>query len=306
MKNVIVFGNHKIAINCTEILLKTKDIRIVKVVGCEIDRDKELGVPSLEEYCKKKSIPYIHANNIDQSFIKSLKKLQINFCFSFYYRKIFKKEFLTLARYGFINIHPGLLPRYRGPVPSMWALLNGESIVGTTIHYIDQGIDTGDIIAQKKFLINESISGFELNNKLIDEGIKLFKKTLPQILSNKAKREKQNHSIATYYGAFNNSLRIINWYAPKTDILNKIRTFREPYAGTSAEIDGEHLIIWSAEIAKESKIKLQGPGKIIKTFKDGSFVVSTVDGFLKVTNYAFEKNDARAKRHIAPNKLFTF
>src|SRR5258708_2774481 len=145
---VLIFGNHTIARECTEILRKRNDVEIIGFVGCDTDLDKTLGYPSLKKYCNQKNIPYIHADDLNFSIDSLTKNQEIDFCFSFYYRKVFDTKTLSMAKNGFINIHPSLLPKYRGPIPSMWAILNGEKITGTTMHYIDKGIDTGNIIAQ--------------------------------------------------------------------------------------------------------------------------------------------------------------
>lgn len=292
MKNVIVFGSQKIAIDCIEILRNTQDIKLLCVVGSEMPSDKLYGYHSISEFCQKENLKYYSPDKLDTSFIYNLKKLNPNLCFSFYYRKIFKEELINLPSEGFINIHPSLLPKYRGPVPSMWALLNGDPETGVTLHYIGKGIDSGDIIAQKKVKIDPTISGFELHNKLMEKGASLFQKTLLAILSNKITRTKQKQKDATYYGPFKPSVQYIDWYAETKDIYNKVRTFKKPYLGAKGIIDGKEIIIWSAEETSYSKRNLSGPGKIVHVKSDNTFIASTVDGHLLIKEYEFKEKDS--------------
>ncbi len=306
MKNVIVFGNQKIAIDCIKTLQNSKEVNLLCIVGSENESDRVFGYSSISDYCRKKNLKYYNAEEFDSSIIKSLRKLNPSFCFSFYHRKIFKKEYIDIPSEGFINIHPSLLPKYRGPVPSMWALLNGDFLTGVTIHYIDEGIDSGDIIAQERVKIDSSISGFELHNKLMEEGIKLFKKILPVIISGKVKRRKQKHKDATYYGSFKPSIQYIDWYTQAKDIYNKVRTFKRPYLGARGVINGEEIVIWSVENIPFLKRGLSGPGKIVRVNNDETFIVSTVDGYLLIKEYEFKKQNLDMDKYICVNSVFSF
>lgn len=301
MKNVIVFGNQQIAVDCVKLLRASKDVNLLCVVGSESESDNLFGYTSISDYCKKEKLNFYRAEDFNGSI---LRKLNPNFCFSFYYRRIFKKEYINIPSEGFINIHPSLLPKYRGPVPTMWALLNGDSETGVTLHYIDEGIDSGDIISQKKVKINPRISGFELNNVLMEEGARLFEETLPLLLTNHIKRVKQDHKDATYYGPFKPSIKNINWHTSTKDIHNKIRTFKRPYLGARASINEKEIIIWSAEDIVYSKRNLSGPGKIVLVNDDKTFVVSTVDGHLLFKEYEFKDKNLSAEKYIFVNNFF--
>lgn len=305
MKRVIVFGSQKIAIECIK-NIKKNELNLLCVVGSEMPSDKIYGYSSISEFCHKEKIKYYKPDKLDENFMETIQKLNPDFCFSFYYRKIFNKKLINIPSEGFINIHPSLLPKYRGPVPSMWALLNGDTETGVTLHYIDRGIDSGDIIAKKKVRINSIISGFELHNKLMDEGVSLFQKTLPKIISNKAVRIKQKDEDATYYGPFNTNLLYINWYSKTHDIYNKIRTFRKPYLGARGIIGDSELIVWFANEVDCPKENLKGPGKIIEIKSDNSFIVSTVDGHLLIKKYEFREKETEVKKYIYPGNSFSF
>lgn len=295
MKKVIVFGNQQIAIECIEILRDTKDVNLLAVVGCERKRDDALGYPSLKKFCQKNNINYYNPEKLNDKFLQIVRRLKPDICFSIYYRNIFSPDYISIPPMGFINIHPGLLPKYRGSVPTLWALLNNEEEIGSTIHYIDQGIDSGDIIAQVKYKIPKNITGFKLNNIMAKKGTDLFKKNLPLILEGKNKRFKQDKSLATYYGPFNQNLKKINWSLPIIKIKRQVQAFTKPYAGARSFILGEELIIWEVEILKKYK-NTSETGRIVEVRNNG-IVVSGVDGFLLIKDFELV-NSQNIKKYI--------
>lgn len=285
MIKIIIFGNTKLAIDCIREVSSNKDTQLVAVVGCDTMLDIKEGNPSIKKYCERKKIKYYNPEKLDDKFYEVIRKLNPDLCFSILYRKIFKINYISLPKMGFINMHPSLLPRYRGPVPRLWMMLNGESFSGVTYHYIDEGIDSGNIIAQDKFAIPKNISGYDFNKLIIQNAFRLFKKILPDILNFSAKSKKQDHKRATYFAQYNDSLRDIDWLQKSDLILRRILAMTNPYKGARGMLNGSNIIIWNAKKVSISKKRLSGPGKIIKVFKDNKFIVSTVDGFLIITDF---------------------
>jgi len=285
MVKVVVFGNQQIAIDCIKLLKKHKNVQILAIVGCEKKGDKNYGYPSLKNFSKNNSFKFYQPAKLDQRFLRKFKKLKPDLAFSIYFRKLFKPDFINIPKMGFINLHSSPLPKYRGPAPTLWALLNDEQYGGFTIHYIDQGIDSGDIIAQTKFEIPHNITGYELNSLAIKKGYQLFKKNLKNILSSRNSRKKQNNKEVSYFGYFNPSIRNIDWFLPAKSIYNRIRALSPPYPGATAKIKGQKIIIASAKITRANITIPRGPGIILRTYSNGDFLVSTVDGSLKITSH---------------------
>lgn len=285
MKKIVIFGGQQITIDCLEILRRNKQVKIIAVVGCERKEDRIYGYPSIKDYCQKNHLLFFQPDKLDKNFLKLFKNMDPDLALSLYYRSVFQKSFLSVPPMGFINIHPSLLPKYRGPVPSLWALLNNEKVTGVTLNYIDEGIDTGDIIEQITFKIPGSITGFELNNKLMKAGVKLFHEQLPLILSERNKRIKQDNSQATYFGPFHSDLRKINWFSPTEKIIRQILAFTKPYSGAIAYILEKEIIIWKARKISLSKQTLSGPGKIVRVLKDNQFIVFGVNGCLLIKDF---------------------
>jgi methionyl-tRNA formyltransferase len=286
MKRIVIFGNQEISINCTSWLQKQRNVQVIAFVGCEKPLDKKFGYPSTRIFCKQKNIEYFDPPKLDDAFYTIYKRWKPDLCLSIYFRNIFPKKYISVPSLGFVNIHPSLLPKYRGSMPTLWALLNEEKTMGITMHYINQGIDTGDIISQKIYKVSPHTTGYQLHTALMVVGFQLFKETFPRILSKTAPRRKQHHTEATYYSMYHEKLREIDWYNSSNRILSRIYALTKPYAGAITHTDDKNIIVWKAKISNLSKKNLRGPGKIVKVFGDGSFIVSTIDGFLRITDYS--------------------
>lgn len=284
MKKIIVFGNQQIAIDCIKILTNTRDVNLLAVVGCERERDSVFRYPSLKKFCHENNIAYHNPKKLDNQFLELIKNLKPDLCFSIYYRNIFSPDYISIPPMGFINIHPSLLPKYRGSIPTFWALLNNEREIGVTMHYIDSGIDSGDIIAQVKCRIPQDITGFELNSMMAKKGVELFRKQLHIVLGSKNKKVKQVEALVTYFGPFTQNLKIINWSLPIGQIKRQVQALTKPYGGARTFILDRELIIWEAEILKTSKNNLSGQGRIVEVHSN-KFIVLGVDGLLLIRNF---------------------
>lgn len=287
-KKIVIFGNQQVAIDCANWLRKQNNVQLVAFVGCERLRDKKYGYPSTRAFCTRHHIPFFQPEHLDDAFYKLFKSWQPDLCLSIYYRYIFSNRFLKVPRTGFINLHPSLLPKYRGAMPSLWALFNGEKKVGVTLHYIDRGIDSGDIIAQKTYILPRNIIGYTLHVRLMRFGMQLIKQYIPRILKNNAPRIQQDHSAASYYSAFDPTLRVIDWFSSSDRILSRVLALTKPYDGAVTHLLGKDVIFWNGRKYRRSKRNLKQPGKVLKVFENGSFVVSCVDGFLHVTDFAVQ------------------
>jgi len=302
-KRVLVFGNQKVCIGCIEVLRKNPKINIGFVVGCELPRDNTIGYPSVEKYCKKVGLTYYNPKLLDETMFKRIKSYQPDFCFSFYYRNIFKENFINLPTYGFINLHHSLLPKFRGPAATLWTLLNGESITGATLLYIDRGIDTGDIIAQNKVNIPNNITGFQLNDLMMDKGVALFKDQLKLILENKNKRVKQGLSGASYFGSYTPSVGLVDWHQSKLTIERKIRALTRPYNGSYSYLRGKKIVIWNAEVLSKNLNTSGGPGRVMKN-NNGTLTVTTVDGYIELLDYNIEGLSNKSRKFIRVGNRF--
>ena len=146
---------------------------------------------AVKEYALKKNIELLQPKNLkDQNFIEKIKKFKPDFIIVVAFRML-PKVIWSIPKYGTINLHASLLPNYRGAAPINWALINGEKFTGVTTFFIDDEIDTGDILLQKKIKINETDNAEDLHNSLSKTGSLLMHKTINRVLDNSIKPSKQ-------------------------------------------------------------------------------------------------------------------
>ena len=216
--NICIAGNFNIAIECSKFLLKNyKKINLFAVFN-KNDTGKDNFQKSFKKFCKKnkKIIP------ID---IKKAHEIKDLIFISLHYDKIIKiQNFKTQKLF---NIHFSLLPKYKGMHTTAWPIINGEKITGVTLHKIDNGIDTGEIILQKSFKISLNDNAETIFLKYIKYGILLFKEGINKLLLNKYLFKKQDSANSTYYSR--NSLNfkniIIDLNKSAFEVHNQIRAF---------------------------------------------------------------------------------
>lgn len=164
---------------------------------------------------------------------------------------IIRKEIREIPSKGIIGLHASLLPRYRGGAPLVWQLINGEAESGITLFYIDEGTDTGDIIGQKKIVVEKNDDIGTLYEKVGEEGIELLKEHIPQIACNCAPKKKQI-DIEKYniYPQRKREDGRIDWTKSSNDIYNFVRAQTRPYPGAFSMYDKYQIIIWKCKVVK--------------------------------------------------------
>ena len=161
-----------------------------------------------------------------------------------FYSQIIVPEIFTIPPLGTINVHGALLPQYRGGNILNWVIINGETKTGVTLHYIDTGVDTGDIIAQKKFSIEFEDTARDVKKKIICGGLKLLEKELPKIYSRQNNRIKQDDSKAHHYSPRKPENGEFSWDWSSEKIYNLIRGLVKPWPGAFYYTpEGEKVVI---------------------------------------------------------------
>ena len=163
------------------------------------------------------------------------------------YGKILPEEVLNLPRFGCINVHGSLLPKYRGAAPIQWAVLNGDKVTGVTIMYMGLGIDTGDMISKREMIIGDTETAGELFDRMSLVGAELLADTIPEIESGKAKREVQNESEAVHAPMISKEMGVIDFNKSAEFIFNQIRGLN-PWPCAYTALDGRKLKVFSAKI----------------------------------------------------------
>ena len=240
--------------------------------------DKLVGRKKILTACPTKELAL--ANNIevfqplklreDFERIISLKPDLIVTCA---YGQIVPKEVLECAKYGCINVHASLLPKYRGAAPIHQALLDGETSTGITIMYMDETLDTGDIISTRSILIDKEDNLETLSNKLSILGANLLIDTIPSILNNTNNRIKQDEKNSSYAHMIKREDEYISFNLNGEKIINKIRGL---YPNASFKLDDLEIKILKADFIPE---KITEPG-IIKVLDKNNFGITCQDGII--------------------------
>lgn len=213
----------------------------------------------------------------DENLLNQLKSLNTDFFIVAAYGKIIPENILQIPKYFSINVHASLLPKYRGAAPIQHAIINGETVTGVTIMRMDKGMDTGDIISQKKCNISFEDTYGTLYNKLSLLGSNELTETLNQI--NNIEFKKQDSSLATYAPIITKDFCHIDWSKTSLEILNFVRALK-PSPGAYTLYQNKILKIWS--LIDYSVYGNEECGKIIAVNSNG-FAVKTFDGALLIT-----------------------
>lgn len=204
--------------------------------------------------------------------------------------QILSEEILTMPKYGCVNIHASLLPKYRGAGPIQWAIINGEQKTGVTIMQMDQGIDTGDMLLKTEVPIDPRETGDSLHDKLAQAGADLIVDALPKIERGELTPVKQNDEESCYAKMLQKSMSRIDWQlsAVKLDCL--IRGLIS-WPGASTIFRGKSLKIWEEEVAAQDEVLKEKtvvemesaePGTVVAVSRD-AFYVQTGAGVLKIS-----------------------
>ena len=222
---IVLFGCRKITNDIIDFLVKSTNHSIELVVTQDEERDRVYHKQLVKEICDYYKINTTRFDGkIDPAIIGRAKP---DLIFSLYYRKIIPQSVLDIPKIGAINIHPAILPKLRGPAPSLWNSLNGDKYAGSTMHHLDINVDAGDIIDQEVMEIGDR-TGFELNRDLMEIGTDLFNRNLDKIIDGTANRVPQKHEDATYCLPFRNNLCYMIWDDPYRAI-RQVKTFAPPY-----------------------------------------------------------------------------
>ena len=280
---VIVFGCQQIAVDFISYLTSLKNIELPLIVSSEFPIDKTYNYKSVLEQARALNIDVVNALKITDKLVETIRQINPEIIFSVYYRRIFPKQLLSIPKLGCVNVHPSLLPKYRGMVPTAWAIMNAEKETGVTIHLMDEGIDTGDILVQKEFEIHNDETGYQLNIRAMKIGFELLKENFFKIIEKKLTPKKQT-GTGRLFGKLK-AKYIIDWHQNAENIRNLIRVRANPYVPAETLLFNRYLLINKASKVKDKKYAIQHIGRIIDILNDDKLVVSCADGCLLLEEY---------------------
>ena len=216
--------------------------------------------------------------------IEYLRKFQPDIIIVAAFGQILSKTILDMPKYGCVNVHASLLPKYRGAAPIQWAVINGDEVSGVTIMRMNEGIDTGDMIAKRELRLAEDETGGSLFDKLADLGAKLCVETMEMIEKGTAVYTPQNSEAATHTSMIRKEMGDISWNRSAMEIERLIRGLN-PWPSAYTHLDGKTFKIWKAEIVSEGTE--YNPGCIVKVGKN-ELLVQTGEGILSLQEVQLE------------------
>ena len=256
------------------------------------DRPKGRGMKMLytpvKEVAISKNIPIFQPEKVknNEDFINIIKEINPDVICVVAYGKILPKEILDIPKYGCINVHASLLPKYRGAAPIQWAILNGDKETGVTTMYMDVGMDTGDMILNEKVQIGENETTGELWDRLAKIGGKLLVETLKQIEQGTAPRIPQGNDF-TMAPMLDKEMSKIDWENKTAEEIKNLVRGLNPIMGAYTLLNGKKIKFWKVEVANnigydEDNIKIFRNGTVIISDPRDGIYIKTKKGILRV------------------------
>jgi methionyl-tRNA formyltransferase len=245
-------------------------------------RGKHIILPPVKVVALEKGIPVYQPSKVkNQEFMDAMAALKPDLAVVVAFGQILPKAFLELPKYGCINIHASLLPKYRGAGPIQWAIIHGEATTGVTTMYMDIGLDTGDMLFKEIVKIEPNETGGSLHDKLSVVGGPLILKTIQAMLEEHLIRKPQNNALSTYAPMLNKEMGNINWNQPADTIERLVRGLN-PWPSAYTYYEGKLLKIWESEVVISDAPDI--PIGSICELRDDGFVVKCKEDALLIKN----------------------
>ena len=230
-------------------------------------RGMELCASPVKELALENGLPVFQPVKMrDGTALAQIKALEPDILVVVAYGRILPDDILAVPKYGAINVHGSLLPKYRGAAPIQWAVLNGDKVTGVTTMYLASEMDTGDIIYTAETEIGEYETSGELFDRLKDMGAELLVKTLRDIDAGTAPRAPQDHSKASYVTMLDKSICPIDWNKTPREVLKHIYGL-QPWPVATMELEGKTVRVFAAKYTDGKTEKV--PGAVVSTDKGG-------------------------------------
>ena len=284
---VVFFGTPDFANEFLASLHEDEDI-LVSAVVCQPDkpvgRKKVLTSPATKDYAKTNRIPVFQPESLkkDPEIVARLTQMEPDVFVIVAYGKILPESILNIPRLGNINVHPSLLPKYRGPSPIQAAIAAGDSETGISIMLIDEEMDHGPILAQQTLSLSPGETPESLREKVVERGAPLLVETVKGYAAGEIQPQEQNHEAATFCKLLKKEDGRIDWTRTAEEIDAQMRAYT-PWPGTWTTWNDKMLKIHAATVSNGSPIE---PGQVEIT--DDKLLIGTGSTPLEITNLQLE------------------
>ena len=284
---VIYMGTPDFSVGALEAIIKAGQevVLVVTQPDKPKGRGKAMQASPVKECALSHGIEVFQPTKIRESEnVEYLRKFGADIFVVAAFGQILPKSILDMPKYGCVNIHASLLPKYRGAAPIQWAVINGDEVTGVTTMLMNEGIDTGDMIAKKQVRLAEDETGGSLFDRLADTGAELIVETMKMLEEGTAEFTPQNSEEATHTSMISKELGSIEWSKPAAEIERLIRGLN-PWPSAYTRLKGKTFKIWKAQVVEVSSS--DKPGTIIKIGKD-ELLVQTGEGALSLIEVQLE------------------
>lgn len=279
----IVFAYHDIGCVGIKTLLNN-NVKIDAVFTHIDDPDENIWFESVATLCATKNIPVYAPDDVNHPmWAEKIREMAPDIMFSFYYRNLLGDTLLNIPARGCLNLHGSKLPAYRGRCPINWALVNGETKTGITLHHMTSRPDAGDIVAQADIDISDSDTALTLHHKAAAALPALLEAALPGIMENKSPRIPQDQSLASYFGGRKPKDGQINWNLDPSTIKNLVRAVTKPYPGAFSFSGNRKILFWDVSVSTQ-KYDVD-PGTIVSS---SPFTIACAEGAIQVNSGQLE------------------
>ncbi|MBC6003970.1 Methionyl-tRNA formyltransferase [uncultured Clostridium sp.] len=279
---IVFMGTPEFAVPCLQKIIDEghEVLAVVTQPDKPKGRGKKLAMPPVKELALKYNIDvYQPVKAREESFVEKLKEINPELIVVVAFGQILPKSILDIPKFGCVNVHASLLPKYRGAAPLNWVIINGEEKTGVTTMYMDVGLDTGDMILKSEIPLDDEITAGELHDKMMIDGANVLKETIDLIAQGKAPREKQNDDETCYSPIMDKTLGNIDWNKSAKDIHNLVRGVN-PWPSAYTTYENQTMKIWKTKVVDKNSDK--APGTILKVDKEG-IEVNTGNGVIQIS-----------------------
>ena len=275
---VIFMGTPDFAVPCLARLVEISD---VVAVVTQPDRPKGRGQkllpPPVKVFAQEHGIAVYQPVRVKATdFVDVLRGLAPDLIVVVAFGQILSKEILSLPPLGCINVHASLLPRYRGAAPMQWAIVRGEKETGVTTMFMDEGLDTGDMLIRETLPITQAMTAAELHDAMMKLGADVLEKTLFSLSEGTLKRTPQDDALSTYAPLLDKKVGRIDWKKSAQEIHDLVRGLNS-WPGAYTMLEGQKFKIWRTRLAEGTA----EPGEIVSVTKQG-LLVGTGEGMLEI------------------------
>jgi methionyl-tRNA formyltransferase len=297
MTRAVVFAYHNVGVQCLSVLLK-HGIEVPLVLTHTDNPSELIWFDSVAALCKKNGITAVTPDDANTpEVIEHIRALKPDFLFSFYYRNMLKQAVLDTAARGALNMHGSLLPKYRGRVPVNWAVINGETETGATLHYMAAKPDAGDIVGQQAVPILADDTAADVFGKVTVAAAQVLDRHLPALVAGTAPRLRQDLAAGGYFGGRKPADGRIDWAQTAARVHNLVRGVAPPYPGAFTPFAGGTLKILRSRLAGSSTAACRGPA--ICATDDGCVAVCADGTALHLLEMEFEDKPFSARDFLA-------